>query len=399
MSAPTVVVGASLAGLRAVEALRLDGDDTEIVVVGAEAHMPYDRPPLSKKVLTDGDRDPAELTRLEVAADLGVEWRLATAATGLDLDGHRVTLAGGEQLEWGRLVIATGAHARRLPALGDLSRVHVVRTLDDAVALRADLRAGPTSVAIIGAGFIGLEVASSCRDLGVDVTVIEALPVPLERAVGAAMGARIAARHRQCGIKVETGIGVDSLEGVDGVEAVRLADGRLVAADVVVVGVGVSPNVGWLEGSGVDLANGVRCDSRLRVLAGGRPLPDVVAAGDVACWDQPGQLLPVRVEHWTNAVEQGDAAAKTLLRGDEAAPFAPVPYFWSDQLGVKLQMVGRAAPGDDVAMLDDDGTGTKWLVAFGRDGRVVAALGAGRPAKVMKLRRAIDAGDPFPPEV
>ncbi len=358
--------------------------------------MPYDRPPLSKKVLTDDEQQAVELTRLPFPDNLGIEWRLGTPASKLDVDASRVTLADGDQVEYSRLVIATGAHPRRLAALGDLARVHLLRTIDDALALRSDLRASPSSVAIIGAGFIGLEVASSCLDLGLRVTVIEALPTPLERAVGSAMGARIAERHRRAGVTVETGVGVDSLQGTDGVEAVRLADGRVVAADVVVVGVGVAPSVDWLIGSGVDLDNGVRCDSRLRVLSGGRPIPGVVAAGDVARWEHPGHNVAVRVEHWTNAVEQGQASARTLIRGDEAEPFAPVPYFWSDQLGSKLQMVGQTVPGDEMVLLEDDDP--KWLAAFGRDGHLVGALGSGRPAKVMRLRREIEHQGPFPPQ-
>jgi 3-phenylpropionate/trans-cinnamate dioxygenase ferredoxin reductase subunit len=396
VSPSTVVVGASLAGLRAAEALRQEGEDGPITIVGAEAHMPYDRPPLSKKVLTDLDKDPSELTELTVAKDLEAEWRLATAATGLDLSRRILTLSDGDEIPFDRMVLATGAHARRLPNLGELQRVHLLRTLDDAIALRADL-VGRPSVAVVGAGFIGLEVASSCHQLGLDVTVLEALPVPLERAVGDTMGQKIAERHRDAGITVELGAAIETFEGTDGVEGVRLADGRVVTADVVVVGVGVAPTVAWLEGSGVDLDNGIRCDSRLRVLSGGRPVPGIVAAGDVVSWDDPRSSTPVRIEHWTNAVEQAHAAANTLLRGDEAAPFAPVPYFWSDQLGAKLQMVGSTRPGDEVTLLEDDGA--RWLAAYGRDGELVAALGCGRPAKVMKLRHEIEIGGSFPPEI
>lgn len=396
MHEPTVVVGASLAGLRAAETLRREGDDGPIVVIGAEPHMPYDRPPLSKRALTDPDADVAALAALAVPEDLGVEWVLGSPATGLDLERRRVLLDGGD-IAFSRLVIATGARPRTLPATGDLDAVHVLRSLDDSVALRRALAAAP-AVAVIGAGFIGLEVASSCHQLGLDVTVIEALPVPLERAVGAAMGERIAARHRDAGVRVETGVGVAALEGTGSVEAVRLADGRVVPADVVVVGIGVAPEVDWLAGSGVDVADGVMCDSRLRVLAGGRPLPGVVAAGDVARWATAGGDGSQRAEHWTNAVEQGEAAARTLLHGDAAAPFDPVPYFWSDQLGAKLQMVGHPRPDDDVEVVDDDGAG-RWVAAYGRNGTLVAALGVSRAGKVMALRRQIEAGGPWPPQL
>lgn len=394
-SAPTVVVGASLAGLRAVEALRRLGDDGPVVVVGAEAHRPYDRPPLSKRALTDLDADLAGLTALPVPDDLGVEWCLGTPATGVDLARRRVRLAGGDDLAFDRLVLATGATPRRLPGVGERAGVHVLRTLDDAAALRAELARRP-DVAVIGAGWIGLEVASSCRQIGLEVAVLEAAAAPLA-ALGPAMGARVAQRHRAAGTRLELGAAVERLEGDGRVDAVRLADGRVVAAGVVVVGIGVQPEVAWLAGSGVDLDDGVRCDSRLRVLAGGRPVPGVVACGDVARWDDAATGRPTRAEHWTSAVEQAEAAAASLVHGDGAAPFASVPYFWSDQLGTKLQMVGTAAPGDEVALVDEDPDGGRWVAAYGRGGRLVAALGAGRAARIMRLRAAIADGAPWPP--
>ncbi|MGH8921024.1 MAG: NAD(P)/FAD-dependent oxidoreductase, partial [Actinomycetes bacterium] len=326
--------------------------------------------------------------------------RLGTAAIGLDLGTRTVTLAGGGTEPFDRLVIATGAHPRLLPTVPTGPGVHVLRTYEDAIGLHTDLQHRPR-VAIIGAGFIGLEVAASCRQLGLDVTVVEALDVPLERAIGAEMGRVVVARHRSRGVRVELGVGVAGLERsgrANGpVEAIRLEDGRSLPADLVVVGVGVSPTTGWLTGSGLDLADGVRCDSQLRAQAGGRAVPGVVAAGDVARWHHPAYGGEVRIEHWTNAAEQGEAAARTLMEGASAPAFAPVPYFWSDQLGLKLQFLGRALPGDQVTVIDGELDAERWAVAYGRDGRLVAALGSSRPGRVMKLRAAIGAGAPYPP--
>ncbi|MHB1533036.1 MAG: NAD(P)/FAD-dependent oxidoreductase [Acidimicrobiales bacterium] len=396
-SANVVIVGASLAGLHAAAALRRAGDESAITVVGAEVHLPYDRPPLSKQLLTG--RVEAEQIRLPIEADLGIEWRLGVAATRLDAERRRVGLGGvRDELPFDRLVLATGARPRWLPGLAPGEGVHVLRSLDDALTLRAALQRNPR-VAVIGAGFIGLEVAASCRARGLAVTVIEALPIPLERAIGAAWGARVAKLHRDHGTQLRLGALVAGLVGAGTVEGVRLADGEVVPADVVVVGVGVAPETSWLEGSGVELDDGVICDDRLRVRVGGRVRPDIVAAGDVARWYHRGYRERVRVEHWTNAVEQGEAAATTLLHGEEAPPFAPVPYFWSDQYATKLQFVGRTLPGDETQVVDGSPEDARWAAAYGRAGRLVAGLGFARPAKVMAMRRLIEEGAAFPPSI
>ena len=222
--------------------------------------------------------------------------------------------------------------------------------------------------------------------------------MPLTAALGDEMGRHCADLHEGGGTTLLTGVAVAGLVGAPRVEGVRLADGRVVAADVVVVGAGVVPTVGWLEGSGVDLDNGVRCDRWCRVLAGGKPLPDVVAAGDVARWDHPDWEASVRIEHWTNAIEQADAAAQALVRGEDAAPYAPIPYFWSDQYQVKIQFVGRALPGDDVAVVEGSIADRRFVAAYGRGGRLVAALGFSRPARVMAYQRMIADGAPWPLE-
>jgi NADPH-dependent 2,4-dienoyl-CoA reductase/sulfur reductase-like enzyme len=394
-----VVVGASLAGLRAAETLRRTGHDGPVSIVGAEPHPPYDRPPLSKQILT-GKAGPEDVV-LRVDADLDATWLLGVAATGLDLERKRVRLgpkSKGEDddLPFDLLVIATGAEPRVLPGAERAPGVHYLRTVDDAVALRDDL-AEAERVVVIGAGFIGLEVAASARQRGLEVTVIEVLPVPLERAVGAEMGAAIAATHGRHGVDVLLGTAFDGLVGTSRVEGVRLAGGGLVPADLVVVGIGVAPATAWLAGSGVEVDDGVLCDSRLRVRAGGQWRPDIVAAGDVARWFHPGYGETVRIEHWTNAVDQGEAAARTLLEGEAAPVFAPTPYFWSDQFGTKLQFVGETRPGDTVTVVEGDPAEDRFLAAYGRGGRLVAALGMRRPARVMALQQLIASGARFPP--
>jgi 3-phenylpropionate/trans-cinnamate dioxygenase ferredoxin reductase subunit len=394
----TLVVGASLAGLRAAQTLRDEGYAGAITLIGDEPHRPYDRPPLSKEFLA-GSMDSGDVY-LPVD-DLDADFRLATRATGLDLEQRTVILETTEVLPFEQLVIATGAHPRTLPGLPDLDGVFVLRTIDDCLALRERLTGSPR-VAVVGAGFIGSEVAATCHGHGLEVTVIEALPVPMVRGVGEEVGRRCARLHTDHGVALRLGVGVTTLaakkaKGGSGarVTGVTLADGTTVAADVVVIGVGVSPTTGWLAGSGLDIADGVLCDERCRVLTGGQPVPGIVAAGDVARWANPlfGEVM--RVEHWTNATEQGRAAALTLVHGDDAPVFDPVPYFWSDQYETKIQFVGRTGP--DVQVVDGDLADDRFVVAYGSQGRLVGAVAFSRPARLMKLRNQIAARAPFPP--
>jgi NADPH-dependent 2,4-dienoyl-CoA reductase/sulfur reductase-like enzyme len=395
---PLVIVGASLAGVRAAETLRREGYDGELVVIGAEAHPPYDRPPLSKRVLdgtADSDEAVLSATELPIEEGLDITWRLGTAATALDIHRRRIALSDGSQVGFSGALLATGAHPRYLPGFENREGVHVLRTLDDGLALRQAFDANPR-VVVVGAGFIGLEVAASCRARGLDVTVLEPQAVPLAHAVGAELGEAIAGMHRRAGVTFRLGVAVRAPAGDGRIAGVVLDDGEVVEADVVVIGVGVAPATAWLEGSGVDLDRGLLCDSHLRVLAGGRPVPGLVAAGDVARWDDTRTSTRVRVEHWTNAVEQGTAAALALLDPDGSAPFDTVPYVWSDQLGTKLQLVGLPRPGDDIQVLEGTPGEGRWVAAYGRDGRLVAVLGAGRPARVMRLRRRLESGAAFP---
>ncbi|WP_275560468.1 FAD-dependent oxidoreductase [Streptomyces sp. 5-6(2022)] len=383
------VVGASLAGLHAARGLRSQGYDGRLVVVGEERHRPYDRPPLSKEFLT-GDGDPGEglgplaLTDPEEEAELDAEWLLGVRAEALDTAAGEIRLTGGRALRADGVVIATGATPRTLP-LPRLDGVHTLRTLDDALRLRAELRAGAARAVVIGAGFIGAEVASSCAALGLDVTVVEAAPLPMVPQLGEEMARVCAGLHARGGATLLCGTGVAGLRGGGRVTGVELTDGRVLPADVVVVGVGVRPVTGWLEGSGLALDDGVRCDEGCVT-----SLPNVVAVGDVARLDRPGTARTVRAEHWTSGMLQGDVAARNLLAGSTVATFDALPYFWSDQYGARIQYAGRREPGDTVRILEGDpADGGGFLAVYERDGIPTAALGVDRPRPFMRLRREL----------
>ena len=380
-----VVVGASLAGLSAIEALRQEGFEGELVAVGAEPALPYDRPPLSKQVL-QGSWDGEQTALRDTAAyeALQVDWLLGRRATSLDVEARRVILDRDEPVSFDGLVIATGATPRTLPGMPPLDGIHTLRTLEDSLALRKELEGGPR-VCVVGGGFIGAEVAASCRIRGLEVTILEALPAPLARAFPAEMAAACAALHRDHGVDVRVNASVAGFEGSERVEQVKLADGTVVQADVVVVGIGVAPETGWLESSGLRLANGVLCDETCATAASG-----VVAAGDIARWPNPLFGEEMRVEHWSNAVEQGAAAGKRLLAGPgEAKPFAPVPYFWSDQYDTKIQFVGRCTAEDELAVVDGSVEEGRFVAIFGRAGRLVGALAFNRPRPLMAYRRLL----------
>ncbi|MGH8982414.1 MAG: NAD(P)/FAD-dependent oxidoreductase [Acidimicrobiia bacterium] len=379
-----VVVGASLAGLRAVEALRHQGFDGRVTVVGAEPHLPYDRPPLSKELLA-GRWEPDELAlRRQPYDELAVDWRLGRRAVRLDLADRAIELDDGERLPFDGAVLATGSTPRQLPGTPPLAGIFTLRTLDDSLAIRAELEQGPR-VVVVGAGFIGSEVASTCRERGLEVTVLEALPVPLVRGLGPVLGGVLGDLHRDHGVTLQCNAIVAGFEGRDRVERVRLADGTGIDADIVVVGVGVFPETRWLEGSGLTLDDGIVCDATCRAA------PGVVAAGDVTRWPNP--LFggpPMRLEHWTNATEQGVHAAHTLLAGDDAEPFAPVPFVWSDQYGTKIQTVGDVGADDDIEIGHGALEERRFVALFGRDGRLVGALGFSRPRQVMQYRRMVE---------
>ena len=378
-----VVVGASAAGLAAAESLRRAGFDGALTLVGDEAHQPYDRPPLSKQVLK-GEWSPERvaLRRPDGLAKLDVTWRLGVAAIGLDVARREIRLADGTDLAYDGLVIATGVSARHLPSATDVSGVHTLRTLHDALTFRDELLSA-RRLAVVGAGFLGSEVAAVGRELGLDVTLVDPLPAPMVRQLGLHVGGLIAELHKGRGVDLRLGVGVRRLLGKAGaVTGLELADDTQVEADVVLVGVGSTPNTKWLDGSGLNTTNGVVCDAHCRAADG------VVAAGDVASWFHQGLGRQVRLEHRTNAVEQGAAAALALMEPD-APPFTPVPFFWTDQYDVKVQVYGLPEPGDEVhrstASLSDD----RFALSFVRGGRVVAGLAWNMPKEALRLRAAV----------
>jgi 3-phenylpropionate/trans-cinnamate dioxygenase ferredoxin reductase subunit len=400
-----VVVGAGLAGLRAAEALRADGFVGKLVLVGNEPHLPYDRPPLSKQVLAG--TWPVEQTTLVDRARfdaLGIDYQKGRTAVALDAEARRVVIDSGSSIDADGIVVATGARPRLLPGPHDREGQLLLRTLEDAVALRAAVTARPAArVVVVGAGLIGSEVASTCSTLGCSVTVLEATPTPLATALGEEVGRACAAMHERNGVELRTGIGVAAVVGLgergpggpertaEGANAclVELSDGTTLRADVVFVGIGVVPNVEWLDGSGLRIDNGVVCDQSLFAADG------VVAAGDVARWHwrHDGREELVRIEHWQAAADGGAAAARALLCGRAEAPdFDPVPYFWSDQYGLKIQMLGHPGPDDDVVVVDGSLDAERFVALYGRSGRLTAAVAVSRPRQLMAYRALLAAG-------
>ena len=381
------IVGASLAGYWAAETLRRDGFEGRISLIGDEPHAPYDRPPLSKKFLAgDLDDDRLPLTTAQKLADLGLEMRLGCRATGLDVATRTLEVDGVAE-PYDGLLIATGARCRNLPGTVGLAGVHTLRTRDDAEAIRDALANGARRVVVVGAGFIGAEVASTAIGRGAEVTMVEALEAPFGRVLGVEMGAVMADVHRRHGVDLRTGVGVDEVLGDDRLAGVRLADGATLEADLLVVGIGVVPNTDWLEGSGLTLDDGVVCDETCLAA------PDVAAAGDVARWANPRYGEVMRVEHWDNAVQQGVHAARRLLQSDEeATPYAPVPWFWTDQYDRKVQLAGRPHTDDEVRVVAGSTAEHRFAAFYGRDGRFTAALGMNRPRQVMQSKGLLDAG-------
>ncbi|MFF1359297.1 NAD(P)/FAD-dependent oxidoreductase [Streptomyces sp. NPDC058297] len=379
------VVGASLAGLYAARELRAQGFDGRLVIVGEEPHRPYDRPPLSKDFLIGkADEDQLALSDVDETLELGAEWMFGVRARGLDARGRTVLLEDGRTVSTDGVVIATGASARRLP--GPVLRgVHTLRTLDDARSLRAELLRGPRRVVVIGGGFIGAETASSCAALGHAVTVVEAAPLPLLPQLGPEMAAVCAGLHARGGVELVTGVGVAALHGDLAVHGVELADGRVLPADVVVVGIGAVPNTSWLAGSTLALHDGVLCDDGC-VTA----LPQVVAVGDVA------RVGGARAEHWTSATAQPRVAVRNLLAGRTVETVRPLPYFWSDQYGSRIQFAGRRRDGDQVRVVEGAAQDGSFLALYERAGVTTAALAVNRPRPFTRVRRELTRGEARP---
>jgi 3-phenylpropionate/trans-cinnamate dioxygenase ferredoxin reductase subunit len=377
-----LIVGGGAAGLAAVETLRSEGYAGALTMVCAEPELPYDRPPLSKQVLTGAWE--AERTRFREAAhyaQLGV--RLVRGQAGaLDADGRTVYLSDGYPLRFDGLIIATGARPRRLPAGHELAGVHVLRDHPDVAALRAAF-AGTPRVVIVGGGFLGLEVAAAARGLGLDVTVIEPLAQPMIRQVGPMIGAEVARLHREHGVDLRTGVGVTELMGDGGVlTGVALTDGSVVPAECALVAIGAAPATEWLGTSGLTIGDGVECDQFCRAA------PGIYAAGDVASWVNPRYQRRMRIEHRMNATEQGSAAAVNLLKGD-VQPFAPLPYFWSDQYDVKIQVHGHRVDDAEAAIEEGSPADGKFVALYRSEGAPTAVLGWNSPARLIRYRKLL----------
>ncbi len=378
-----VIVGGGLAAQRCAETLRRRDYEGPVRMVCAEPEPPYDRPPLSKELLAgDVSEETVAYRPAGWYEEKQVELLLGVRAKGLDPAGRRLRLDSGSELSYAKLLIATGGAARRLPFLEGFENVHYLRTLADARRLRGELTAG-ARLAIVGAGFIGQEVAATARRLGVEVTMIEALEMPLAPILGAELGAWFAELHRDEGVRVLTGAMLEGARGSGRVEELVLADGTVLACDAVVVGVGTIPATGWLEGSGFE-AGGVPTDT-----AGRTKLPAVFAAGDASVPFDPRFGVHARTEHWDAAAWQGAAVAKSMLGEYPGTP--PLPSFWSDQYGLRIQYVGHAHRSDAVAF-DGDPASRDFEAVFTQSGVAVAGLTVGRPRAIPALRKQIDRG-------
>jgi 3-phenylpropionate/trans-cinnamate dioxygenase ferredoxin reductase component len=379
------VVGASLAGLHAARTLRHEGYQHRIVLIGDEPHRPYDRPPLSKELLR------REWTSEQTAlayddAELGAEWRLGRRAIDFSVDDLTIAFDDGTREGFDGVVIATGAKPRRLS--GDEMRgVHVLRTLDDSLALAEDLAAIPARVVVVGAGFIGAEVASTCRALGLNVTIVEALDLPLQRILGPELGKVFADLHHAHGVDLRLGVTVGRIEGQQRVQRVHLSDGDVLDADVVVVGIGVNPSTDWLVGSGLNIDDGVLCDATCLAA------PGVVAAGDVARWPNARFDELRRVEHWDNAIRQGEHAARRLLAREGTATRAvydPIPWFWTHLYGLKMQLLGSPQPYDEVEIVSGSVESNRFLALFRRGNQLTAAFGVKAAREMITCRQLLE---------
>ncbi|QUH02177.1 FAD-dependent oxidoreductase [Saccharopolyspora erythraea] len=379
------VIGASLAGYSAAQQLRAQGFGGRLVLVGDEVHPPYDRPPLSKDFLLGKvDADALALGEKSDLDDLEAQWLVGDPAVRLSRTDGAVELLSGERVGVDGVVIATGATPRRLPGTEGIAGIHTLRTLDDAARLREQLTSA-SRVVVIGAGFIGAEVASSCSYLGADVTVVEAAELPLVHALGRSMAAACAELHGDHGVRTRFGVGVAGILSAAGqVTGVRLASGEELPADVVVVGIGVRPNTGWLADSGLTIEDGVRCD------AGGiTDLPNIAAVGDVAQVHRPHLGYATRTEHWAAATAQPRAAVRNLLAGTTVEHHDDTPYFWSDQYGSRIQFAGSVTPGAQARVVEGDVEDRSFLTHYEHEGRLVAVLAFNQPKAFGRARRQI----------
>jgi NADPH-dependent 2,4-dienoyl-CoA reductase/sulfur reductase-like enzyme len=385
-----VIVGAGAAGLTAAEALRNRGYDGTLMLIGDEPHHPYDRPPLSKQILAGTwEPDRIALRSPDALAKLDADLLFGRSAVGLEMATRQVLLDGGDRIDFDGLVIATGVTPRSLPG-ADLAGIHLLRSLDDALSLRAHLLERP-AVVVVGAGFLGAEVAAVARGMSLDVTLIDPLPVPMYRQFGHRIGQLVGQLHTDHGVSVRCGTGVHRFLSAAGrVIGVELTDGTTLDADVVVVAVGASPAVSWLADSGLPVGNGIECDTHCQAV------PGVYAAGDLACWHNNHFDTRMRLEHRMNASEQAMAVAGNLLGADR--PFAPVPYFWTDQYDARIQAYGVFPADADITVLHGQPASRKFVAGYGRQGKMVGVLGWNSPREVRKLRQLVVDRTPCPLE-
>ncbi|QFZ19080.1 NAD(P)/FAD-dependent oxidoreductase [Saccharothrix syringae] len=378
MTSHVLVVGAAAAGLSTAEALRRKGYTGGLTLLGDEPHHPYDRPPLSKQVLSGAwEPERARLRDDGVLAALDARFVLGDPAVALDVANRAVTTASGLTLRADAVVLATGVRPRTLPDQAGLAGVHVLRTLDDALALRADLRP-PARLVVVGDGVLGAEVAATARGLGVETALAGPQAAPLAAQLGPLASGLLADLHAGHGVRLRLGSAVLGLTSRDGrVTGVRLDAGDVLPADVVVVALGSIPNTDWLAGSGLELDNGVVCDARCRAAEG------VYAVGDVARWHHEDLGVALRLENRTNATEQAGAVADNILGTDRA--YVPVPYFWTDQFDARLQVHGVPS-GADVSVVDGDVEARRFVARYERDGRVVGVLGWNMPKQTRQHR-------------
>lgn len=380
-----VIVGASVAGIAAAAALRKNGYRDPIRVLDAQPVPPHNKPPLSKQALEPAHDD----ARLAFRSppwfhEARIELLLGCRATELDASGMRVAASDGRVLEASDIVLAPGAAPRRLPAADMLPGVHVLRSLPDAVALRAALNAGGR-VVIAGCGFIGAEVAAAARKRGLEVTVVESASRPFEALLGDRPGEALTRLHRDNGVRIISGVGVAGVAGGDRAREVLLADGQAVTADIVVLGLGVTPATSWLTGSGLRLGDGIICDRYGRTT-----VPHVHAAGDAAAWPHPVTGLPRRVEHWTTAQQQGTAVGHNIARPGDPKSVPDVPYFWSDQYGVRIQSLGWLDRPDEIRCVHGSWDADEFVAVYRRGNHLTGALGVGAARQLMPLRLAIE---------
>jgi NADPH-dependent 2,4-dienoyl-CoA reductase/sulfur reductase-like enzyme len=399
-----VIVGASLAGLSAAETLRDEGFQGHLIIVGDEAHEPYDRPPLSKQVILGlAAPDRVSLPRRRT---IDADWRLGVAATDLDLKTKTLMLADGSKISFDKLLIATGTRARPWAKKeeADLEGVLTLRTIEDGIELRRLLDLKPKRVLVVGSGFTGSEVASGCRDIGLDVTVVERSAIPLQNSMGSVIGNFMTERQREHGVDLRLGVGVDALEGKNGrLEKARLSDGSLVEADVAIVALGTVRDVDWLKGSGLAVGPwGVACDAGCRAFDKfGIVTDDIFVAGDIARFPHPlFDFQFITLEHWGNAASQAATAAHNMIADQSnRRPHLHIPNFWSNQFGLNIKSVGAPNFADEAIVTQGSLESKRFVMAFGHKGRVCAAVTVDSPKWLELFERQVASAAPFPPEL